>query len=172
MGTGRSQSVGALIVAAAALLFTAVFGFLSFIPGTDPDVAAFLELSFFGSGAIAMGAFITYVVMSRKTDSGETKSKFDRLLEQRSAALGAVPVGLVAVLIGFGWYMTKFLAEDGIWAGPAPDHPATQTFAAIDTAGIAAFLIMGSLYVIVSTYLAIRAERAAIRLARDQAEVS
>lgn len=164
----RSQNVAALVVAAAALLVTFVFGFLSFTPGVEGDVAGFLELGFFAGGIVTIGAFVMYFVMSRRTRSGQTPSKFDRHLEQRAAALGAMPVGLVAVLIGVLWYMSRSLGEGGAWSGPA--GAAGETFATIDTAGIAAFLGFGSLYVIMATYFAIRAERAAIGVAREDLE--
>lgn len=165
----RSQSVAALVIGAAALLLTCVFGFLSFIPGIDPDVGGFLEFGFFGGGILTLGAFAMYFLTSRRADSGEAPSKFDRLLEQKSAALAAVPIGLVAVLIGILWYMTRMLGEGGMWSAPEGTGDA---FAAIDTAGIGAFLGFGSLYVIVATIIAMRAERAAIRMARDDAGVT
>lgn len=168
MPARRSESVAALVVAAAALLLTCVFGFLSFTPGVDPEIGGFLEVAFLMSGLVTLGAGIAYFVMSRKTDSGEERSKFDRLLEQRKAALSAVPIGIGAVLIGAAWYMTKMLGEGGAWS----EMPGSQTFAAIDTAGIAAFLGIGSVYVVGATYLAIRAERAALRLAREDTEVA
>lgn len=169
MRARRTESIVALVVAAAGVLLTFVFGFLSFTPGVDPEVAAFLEFGFFGGGILTLGAVVAYFLTSRRAGSGQPPSRFDRLLEQRAAALAAVPVGLVAVLIGALWFLTKTLSEGGI--GPGPDSPAVQTFAAIDTAGIGAFLGLGSLYVIVATWVAIRAERAAIRAAREDLEV-
>ena len=169
MPTGRSQGVAALVVAAAGLLLTFVFGFLSFTPGVDPEVGDFLQLGFFVGGLVMVGGVIAYVVVSRRSD-GEAPSKFDRLLEQRQAALSAVSVGLVAVLIGVLWYMTRMLGEGGA-LGDAGPLAAGEKFAVIDTAGIGAFLGFGSLYVLGATYLAIRAERAAIRLAREDAGV-
>lgn len=168
MPARRSEGVAALVVGAAALLLTCVFGFLSFTPGVDPEIGGFLEVVFLMSGVVTLGAGIAYFVISRRSSSGEAVSKFDRLLEQRAAALGAVPVGIGAVLVGAAWYMTKMLGEGGAWS----DVPGSQTFAAIDTAGIAAFLGLGSLYVTGATFLAIRAERAAIRLAREETEVA
>lgn len=171
MQAGRGQSVAALIVAAAALLITCVFGFLSFTPGVDPEVGDFLQLGFFVGGVVTMGAFVAYFVLSRRGgDDDEERSKFDRLLEMRSAALGAVPIGLGAVMVGVLWYLTRMLGEQGTIGGV--EGPAVDSFATIDTAGIAAFLGFGSLYLILATYVAIRAERAAIRLARQEAEVS
>ena len=166
MRSRRSESVVALVVGAAALLLTCVFGFLSFIPGVDPEVADFLEIALFGCAALTLGAFVGYFVLSRRAKSGESLTKFDRLLDQRAAALGAVPIGIVAVLIGVLWYMARTIG-----AGAPTDLPGSGKFAAIDTAGIAAFLGFGSLYVIVATWLAIRAERAAIGTARGDAEV-
>lgn len=168
MPSGRSQGVAALVVAAAGLLLTFVFGFLSFTPGVDSDVGDFLQLGFFLGGLVMVGGFVAYFVVSRRA-SGES-SRFDRLLEQRAAALAAVPVGLGAVLIGVLWYMTRMLGEGGAFEGAGPLQ-AGEKFAVIDTAGIGAFLGFGSLYVVMATYLAIRAERAAIRLARQDAGV-
>lgn len=167
MRARRSESVAALVVGAAALLLTCVFGFLSFVPGIDPEVQGFLELGLFGGAAVTFGSFIAYFVLSRRSSKGETLTRFDRLLDQRAAALGAVPVGIVAVLIGVLWYMARTLG-----AGSTVDVPGSEKFATIDTAGIAAFLGFGSLYVITATYMAIRAERAAIQAARSDAEVS
>ena len=172
MRAGRSESAVALIVGAAALLLTCVFGFLTFTPGVDPGVGGFLQLGFFGGGVVTMGAFITYFVMSRRSSRGDAPSKFERLLDQRRAALGAVPVGLAAVLVGALWYLTRMLGNGGGVDVPDALAPATQSFQAIDTAGITAFLGFGSLYVIVASYLAIRAERAAIQVARLDAEVA
>ena len=155
---------------AAALLITCVFGFLSFTPGVDPEVGDFLQLGFFVGGVVTMGAFVAYFVLSRRGDD-EERSKFERLLEMRSAALGAVPVGLGAVMVGVLWYLTRMLGEQGTFGG-VEGAPAISSFGTIDTAGIAAFLGFGSLYLIVATYVAIRSERAAIRLARQEAEVS
>lgn len=168
MGTRRSESVAALVVGAAALLLTCVFGFLNFVPGVDPEVADFLEIAWFGGAAVTMGAFITYFVLSRRSKAGGPVTKFDRQLEQRAAALGAVPVGIGAVLVGVLWFMARTIG-----AGSSVDMPAgaSEKFAAIDTAGIAAFLGFGSLYVILATYIAIRAERSAIGTARADAEV-
>lgn len=169
MPTGRSQGVAALVVAAAGLLLTFVFGFLSFTPGVDPEIADFLQLGFFVGGLVMVGGVVAYFVTSRRA-SGDAPSKFDRLLEQRAAALAAVPVGLGAVLIGALWYLTRMLGEGGA-LGDAGPLQAGEKFAVIDTAGIGAFLGFGSLYVIGATYLAIRAERAAIRLARQESGV-
>lgn len=167
MRASRKESVVALVVAATALLLTSVFGFLSFVPGVDAEMGSFLELAFYGSGAVTMGAFFTYVVMSRRTGSGRTPTRFDRALDQRAAAMGAIPIGLIAVLVGVLWYMARtFGAESAI--GPLPG---SGRFAAIDTAGIAAFLGFGCLYVIVATYLAMRAEKAALVSARHDLEV-
>lgn len=58
-----------------------------------------------------------------------------------------------------------------IGAGTGVSVPGSETFASIDTAGIAAFLGFGSLYVIVATWLAIRTEAAAIQTAIADAEV-
>lgn len=157
------------MVAAAGLLLTFVFGFLSFTPGVDSDVGDFLQLGFFVGGLVMVGGVVAYFVASRKAN-GEAPSRFDRLLEQRAAALAAVPVGLVAVLIGVLWYMTRMLGEGGALPGGGALE-AGEKFAVIDTAGIGAFLGFGSLYVIGATYLAIRAERAAIRLARGETGV-
>lgn len=167
MQAGRKESVVSLIVAAAALLLTCVFGILTFTPGVDPGVGSFLELGFFASGIVTLGAGVAYFALSRRSRGAET-SRFDRLLEQRAAALGAVPVGLVAVLVGVLWYVTKSAGDQGALS----DVPGTQAFAAIDTTGIAAFLGFGSIYLITAAWLAIRAERAAIRLARQDSEVS
>lgn len=169
MRANRSESVASLIVAAAALLATCVFGFLTFVPGVDPEVSGFLELGFFSGGVVAMGAFIAYFVLSRRNRSGEPASRFDRLLEQRAAALGAMPVGLVAVLIGALWYVSRTIGE-GTSIDAPPGIP-TETFQTLDTAGIGAFLGFGSLFVGVATWLAIRAERAALRVAREDSEV-
>lgn len=169
MHAGRSQTVVALVVAAAALLITCVFGFLSFIPGVDPDVAGFLEFGFFVGGILTMGAFVAYVALARRAASGGASTQFDRQLERRSAALGAVPVGLIAVLVGALWYLTRSLGETTPLPGPA--GAAADSFAAIDTAGIVAFLGFGSMYVIVATYLAIRSERRAIVSATRELEV-
>lgn len=166
MGTRRSESVAALVVGAAALLLTCVFGFLNFVPGVDPEVADFLEIAWFGGVAVTMGAFITYFILSRRASAGARVTKFERQLDQRAAALGAVPIGICAVLVGVLWYMAR-----SIGAGSSVDVPGSERFAAIDTAGIAAFLGFGSLYVIVATYLAMRAERSAIGTARSDAEV-
>lgn len=170
MPARRTQSVASLVVAAAALLATFVFGFLSFVPGVDPGVGGFIELGFFAGGVVTIGAFVTYFVMSRRSADGEAPSRFERLLEQRAAALAAVPVGLVAVLIGVLWFLSRTLGEGGAWT--PPEGAAGEAFAAIDTAGIGAFLGFGSLYVILATYLAIRAERAAMRVAREDAGVA
>lgn len=172
MRAGRSESAIALVVGAAALLITCVFGFLSFTPGVDPGVAGFIQLGFFGGGVVAMGSLVTYFVMSRRSTQGDPPSKFERLLDQRKAALGAVPVGLVAVLVGALWYLTRMLGQGSNVSVPPALGSASSSFAAIDTAGITAFLGFGSLYVIVASYLAIRAERAAIQVAREDAEVA
>lgn len=167
MQAGRKESVAALVVAAAALLLTCVFGILTFTPGVDPGIGSFLQLSFFASAIMTMGAGVAYFVLSRRSRGGEA-SRFDRLVEQRAAALGAVPVGLVAVLIGVLWYVTKSAGDQGALG----EVPGSQAFAAIDTVGIAAFLGFGSIYLLTATYLAIRAERSAIRIARQDAGVS
>lgn len=169
MSAGRSESITALVVAAAAVLATCVFGFLSFTPGVEPSLAGNLQLGFFAGGVVSMGAIAAYFIMSRRSASGEQPSKFDRLLDQRAAALRAVPIGLVAVAIGVLWYISRTLGESG--ALPPPPV-ATESFASIDTAGIGAFLGFGSVYVIVATYLAIRAERAALRVAREEGKVN
>jgi hypothetical protein len=166
MRARRGDSVAALVVGAAALLMTCVFGFLNFVPGVDPEVADFLELGLFGGAALTMGAVVAYFVTSRRAKGGQSLSKFDRQLDQRSASLAAVPIGIAAVLIGVLWYMARTIG-----AGAAVGVPGGEKFAAIDTAGIAAFLGFGSLYVIVATWLAIRSERAAIQTARSDAEV-
>ena len=167
MQAGRKESVAALIVAAAALLLTCVFGILTFTPGVDPEVGSFLQLGFFAGAFITVGAGIAYVVLSRRARGAEG-SRFNRLLEQRAAALGAVPVGLVAVLIGVLWYVTKSAGDQGAIG----EVPGAQAFAAIDTVGIAAFLGFGSIYLLTATFLAIRAERSAIRLARQDSGVN
>lgn len=168
MPSGRSQGVVALVAAAAGILLTFVFGFLSFTPGVDSGVGDFLQLGLFVGALVSVGGIVGYVVLSRRA-SGES-SRFDRLLEQRAAALAAVPVGLVAVLVGVLWYFTRTLAEGGA-IGENSALGAGEAFAVIDTAGIGAFLGFGSLYIVLATYLAIRLERAAIRVARDDAGV-
>lgn len=169
MPTSRSQAVAALVVAAAGLLLTFVFGFLSFTPGVDPEVGELLQLGFFLGGLVMVGGVVAYVVVARR-GAGDPSSRFDRLLDQRAAALAAVSVGIVAVLIGALWYMTRTLSEGGALGDSGP-LAAGEKFAVIDTAGIGAFLGFGSLYVVLATWLAIRAERAAIRLAREQSGV-
>lgn len=168
MPTGRSQGVAALVVAAAGLLLTFVFGFLSFTPGVDPEVGDLLQLGFFVGGLVAAGGVVAYVLLLRR--GAESGSKFDRALEQRAAALAAVSVGLVAVLIGVLWYITRMLGEGGALGSGGP-LAAGEKFAVIDTAGIGAFLGFGSLYVLGATFFAIRAERTAIRHARQDAGV-
>lgn len=172
MSPGRSESVAALVVASASLLATCVFAFLSLTPGIDPAVGGLLDLGFFLSAIVALGSFVIHFVASRKSRSGEPPSRFDRLLARRAAALSAVPAGLVAVGIGALWYASRAM---GGW-GTGLDTPSTagarETFASIDTAGMGALLGFGSVYIILMIYLAIRAERAAIRLARDEAGVA
>lgn len=106
--------MAALVVGAAALLMTCVFGFLNFVPGVDPEVAAFLELGLFGGAALTLGALVAYFVTSRRAAGGRAQTKFDRQLDHRSASLGAVPVGIGAVLIGVS----------GIWRARSAPGPA------------------------------------------------
>lgn len=169
MPAGRTHSAVALIVGASGLMITCVFGFLSFVPGIDPKMSDFFQLGFFVGGVVTLGGLVAYFVMSRKDAGGEPLSKFDRLVEQRKAALGAVPVGLLAVLIGALWYIIKTLGDSG-GIDADPFNAGTQ-FAEFDTPGIIAFLGFGTLYVIMATWFAIRAERAAIRVARDDTGV-
>lgn len=169
MPAGRTHSAVALIVGASGLMITFIFGFLSFVPSIDPKMGDFFQLGFFVGGVVALGGLVAYFVTSRKDGSGEPTSKYDRLIEQRKAALGAVPVGLVAVLIGALWFVIKTLGEQG---GIDPDPlNAGEKFAEFDTPGIIAFLGFGTLYVVMATWLAIRAERAAIRVAREDTGV-
>lgn len=144
-------------------MLTFVFGFLSFIRGIDPSTKDFFQLAFFAGGVVTVGGLVGYFALTRKGAEGEPVSKFDRLLEQRKAALGALPIGLLSVLVGALWYVIHTMAPLGI---------SESRFSDFNTPGIIAFLGFGTLYVAMATWLAIRAERAAIRTARDDAEVS
>jgi hypothetical protein len=166
MPARRTYSAVALVVGASGVLLACVFGFLSFVPHVDPSVGQFFQLSFFLGGVAALGGLVGYFVTSRKADSGEPLSRFDRALEQRKAALGTLPVGLLAVLVGALWYVIHDLGQ-GTTGLSAPSN-----FADFDTPGIIAFLGFGSLYVAIGTWMAIRAERAAIRAAREDAGVA
>lgn len=163
MAASRTSSAVALIVGATGLMLTCVFGFLSFIPSVDPTAGEFFQLAFFVGGVLGLGGVIAYVVMIRRGGSGERASKFDRHLEQRKAALGALPIGLVAVLIGVLWFMIHTLAPAGF--------PSNAKYADFKIPGIIAFLGFGTLYVAMATWLAIREERTAIRWAREDAGV-
>lgn len=155
------------MAAATGLLLTFVFGFLSFLPGVDPEVGGFLQLGLFVGGLIMIGGVIGYVVLSRR--AGED-SKFERHLEQRQAAFASMMVGLAAVIVGFLWYLVQMLGDNGAIGGESP-LAAGEQFASIDTPGIIAFLGFGTVYIVVATFFAIRAERSAIRLAKDQTGV-
>lgn len=168
MPARRTSSAVALIVGASGLMLTCVFGFLSFVPGIDPSMGEFFQLAFFVGGVLALGGLVAYVLMSRKADAGEPLPKFDRMLEQRKAAMGAIPIGLVAVLIGALWYAVLALGASGVDVDVTPG----ENFADFQTPGIIAFLGFGTLYVALATFLVIRAERAAIRVARDETGVS
>jgi hypothetical protein len=150
----------ALVVGASGFLLTCVFGFLSFVPHLDPSVEQFFQLSFFLGGVAALGGLVAYFVTSRKAETGEPLPRYDRALEQRKAALGTLPVGLLAVLIGALWFVIHNLGQASPVATPSK-------FADFDTPGIIAFLGFGSLYVAIATWLVIRAERAAIGAARE-----
>jgi hypothetical protein len=160
MPARRTYSAVALVVGASGLLLTCVFGFLSFIPGIDPNVAQFFQLMFFVGGVAALGGTVAYFATSRKADSGEQLTRYERALEQRKAALGTLPVGLLAVLVGALWYVIHNLGQASPIATPSK-------FADFDTPGIIAFLGFGALYVTIATWLVIRAERTAIRSARE-----
>ncbi|MHB8603767.1 MAG: hypothetical protein ACYDCK_00825 [Thermoplasmatota archaeon] len=115
-------------------------------------------MGFFVGGVFTVGGAVTYVFTSRKNNSGEPLSKFELHLAQRKAALGALPIGLIAVAIGAIWYMLQTFAPPGL--------PLSTQFADFNTPGVIALLGFGTLYVSMATWLAIRAERAAVRVAR------
>lgn len=168
MPAGRTYSAVALVVSASGLMLTCVFGFLSFVPGIDPGMKEFFQLAFFVGGVVTLGGAAAYFALSRKAASGEPMSKFDRAIEQRKAAMGTLPIGLVAVMIGALWYVVSGLGSGVVDV----EVPNSEKFAAFDTPGIIAFLGFGTMYVGVATWLAIRAERTAIRAAREDAGVS
>jgi hypothetical protein len=164
MAARRTSSAVALIVGASGLMLTCVFGFLSFVPGVDPSMTEFFQLGFFVGGVVTLGSLVGYFFLSRKDVSGEPVARFDRYLQQRKAALGALPIGLVAVGIGALWYIIQAISPAGF--------PAPKRFTDFNTPGVIAFLGFGCAYVTMATWLAIRAERSAIRAAREDAEVT
>lgn len=168
MPAGRTYSAVALVVSASGLMLTCVFGFLSFVPGIDPGMKEFFQLAFFVGGVVTLAGVGAYFALSRKAASGEPMSRFDRAMEQKKAALGTLPIGLLAVLIGALWYVISGLGSGVVGV----EVPGQEKFAEFDTPAIIAFLGFGTMYVAVATWLAIRAEKAAIRAARDDTGVS
>lgn len=167
MPARRTSSAVALVVGASGLLMMCVFGFLSFVPGIDPAVEEMFELAFFMGALVALASFVAYVVMSRQGGAGAPTGRFDRMLDKRKAAMGAIPIGIVAVAIGALWFVLRTMGEQGFVA-----IEGAEKFNDFQTPGIIAFLGFGTLYVAVATWLVIRAERGAIRAIRDREEAS
>lgn len=153
----QTGPAGVLIFGATAALFGLALGIVDMSPAipADSDTHTYLLVAVLLSLTGAVGSVLAYLLLVRQARARGETSGFEQGLQLRNAALSSMPAGILAVLVGLVWYVTRRFSSS------------FDAESNLDTLGVAAFAGAGAAFLVTALVLAVVFERRAIRRALE-----